>query len=508
MKTKRCILTLILFSLVFYVLPVDAHDPGLLIETAKSDQFGKYGAANEADKRLIEAQSLMALLALKYDLKQAEIQNGTQVLLSDVFTGAVAVAVTAATGGAAASVMVPTALSSLVKSLGLAASINSEAGVLSAYEAAIDETISRIATAKTAVTNYENSWNAYDTLVRTHNDAGPHKNSESGDHPIDDFIPISPNYNLPSYPCGGSCNQSFTKPTSPHWVKCGTAMDVDKESLSEMSGYGTRIRSVGEILKSRSVSDGCGRNYYNCKDEAKHGERTCNLWVWEKPSGYLNAFKSYRCGRKFRKCMGHTFDHNPDVIGSAKHSDEGDGGSGEEGSTEEQTIAPTSQVDNSPNCEHCTTGGCSSCPITYACGVHSGHPSEASSHAMQASCSLSNNWMQTCTVTNFYACQTHTCVFPTVPCGNASCTQSVAFREEHRRWCINANKYWSCSTTQPMDPNEYHRTRTCTRYKALRQERDPLTGLNTVVWGTCGEQWDMCDTRCWNVTGGFGTHQE
>ncbi len=167
-----------------------------------------------------------------------------------------------------------------------------------------------------------------------------------------------------------------------------------------------------------------------------------------------------------------------------------------------------SQTDNSPDCDSCT-GSCSACAdITYPCGVHSGPPGNASGHGRIASCSETNGWGHSCNATHYMCEQTQTHTFPTFQCGNASCTQAVADREEHRSWCINGNKYWTCSTTQPMDPNEYHRTRTCTRYKELRQERDPLTGLNTVVWGTCGERWDMCDTRCWNVTGGFGTHQE
>lgn len=313
-------------------------------------------------------------------------------------------------------------------------------------------------------------------------------------------------YNIPQFsiPCENYCGTKFS------------STDVGFENL----GYAAEWTHKTTCNTSDSP-EGCGDSYYTCNgkqngiEEAKrHKPRTCGKMIKYK-SAYNNKIYSKKCGAGFRNCKNPTFLHNQYLSGtwlefSTKHAEKGNNDDvDDETAQNEQTPSTTpSQVDNSPNCDSCTTGGCSSCPITYACGVHSGHPSEASSHAMQASCSLSNNWMQTCTVTNFYACQTHTCVFPTVPCGNASCTQSVAFREEHRRWCINANKYWSCSTTQPMDPNEYHRTRTCTRYKALRQERDPLTGLNTVVWGTCGEQWDMCDTRCWNATGGFGTHQE
>ncbi len=507
MKTKRCILTFILFSLIFYVLPVDAHDPGLLIDTARSDKNGKYNLANEADKRLIECQSLMALLALKYDLKQAEIQNGTQVLLSDVFTGAIAVAVTATTGGAAAPVMVPTALSSLVKSLGLAASINSEVGVLSAYETAIDETISQIETTRTAVTNYEKSWNAYDTLVRTHNDAGPHKNSKSGDHPIDIFIPMDPNYNLPSYPCGGSCNESFPKPTSPHKAPCmheHAVYDMVKRakigipspaywqcpndpSPDRCPKYLKHVKQCPGVCDeynviniAKTTSNVIELHQVDCKEQVYRD--LSNLWLFtECPGTYYSCAGVSTC------------------TSASKHVNGND----------ETAQNPQTPVDNSPNCDSCT-GSCSACtqpttPSMHPCGVHA--TSESGDHSLQASCSLSNNWMRTCTVTNFYACQTHTCVFPTFQCGRAACTQAVADPNEHRRNCINGHNYWSCNT----GPNgvEYHKTRTCTRRKVLYRKWIRHLGTYKGIWGVCNESWANCDRRsCMDVYRAVRDHEE
>ncbi len=71
-----------------------------------------------------------------------------------------------------------------------------------------------------------------------------------------------------------------------------------------------------------------------------------------------------------------------------------------QGSTRSYTVTVSSS----------STGGSNS--ITYVCGVHSGPASEASSHAVQATCSETNANGDSCTVTGFYACQTHTHQFP------------------------------------------------------------------------------------------------
>lgn len=382
-----------------------------------------------------------------------------------------------------------------------------QSSLTSNFDSAVSRVEMLILELNTAIIRYYTTLGKVQNLIREHN-AG---HADRGYTPWEAHTvpsgPVEPPFvddDLPDIPCKGGCGATMSSPSgsiSDHRTTCGDGENVDAEArrrYGERTASGTLLTGSHDhivlmLLSERSSTEGCGRDYYWCTQSEEHILRRCNKQV-------SDGDTSRKCGQSYRNCMPLSAQHNGNSY-KTRHDE----------STEQQTTAPdpqtTTQVDNSPDCDSCTTGGCSSCPITGTCG-HTYSPSEANSHALQASCSLSNNWMQTCTVTNFYACQTHTCVFPTVPCGNASCTQSVAFREEHRRWCINSNKYWTCSTTQPMDPNEYHRTRTCTRYKALRQERDPLTGLNTVVWGTCGEQWDMCDTRCWNATGGFGTHQE
>ncbi len=49
------------------------------------------------------------------------------------------------------------------------------------------------------------------------------------------------------------------------------------------------------------------------------------------------------------------------------------------GSTTNYVVIESTTTDNTPNCDSCTDG-CSSCPITYACGNHSGPSSDSSGH--------------------------------------------------------------------------------------------------------------------------------
>ena len=154
-----------------------------------------------------------------------------------------------------------------------------------------------------------------------------------------------------------------------------------------------------------------------------------------------------------------------------------------------QNTVTTVQEDNSPNCDYCT-GTCSACtqpttPTTtkisyHACGVC--ERSVPGDHSLQSSCSISNNWMRTCTVTNFYACQPHTCVFPTFSCGRKTCTQKVADPQEHRKISIDGVKYWSCNPSAV----EAHMTRYCTKLK-VKVKWNKKLNRKEGVWEICGE---------------------
>ena len=128
---------------------------------------------------------------------------------------------------------------------------------------------------------------------------------------------------------------------SDHYDKCGTGVDVDTFAAPEIE------------LKSRTVSQGCGRDWYTCEpgsDEKTklHIERTCKEWVYYRENRYAQWRKT-PCTAPFRRCLKKTYDHHPGEWGKTKHS----------GSTE--------LVDNTLNCEQCTDG-CSTCDRSISAG--------------------------------------------------------------------------------------------------------------------------------------------
>ncbi len=152
----------------------------------------------------------------------------------------------------------------------------------------------------------------------------------------------------------------------------------------------------------------------------------------------------------------------------------------EDTSTSDDT---TTSVDNSPDCDSCTTGGCSACPITYACGVHSGHPSNASGHSAAGcgtsghyACDSSDHSAASCGHASHYACDglTHVqeqctttnangdrctytfwrCLHPTVPSYGPS---HVHAYPAPAATCANGHTYNPSNSRE----NNRHRTRTC-----------------------------------------------
>lgn len=295
---------------------------------------------------------------------------------------------------------------------------------------------------------------------------------------------------LPSFSCRGNhaagktvCNESYNTPSKAYY----THREVCGE---EVDDYG-----------NKTLISGDGNFYYTCDTEAydKHRVRTCTR-DFTNASGVTET-----CGDSFRRCVGPKKDHDWSNFGNwkTKHSDESD-------VNDDDDDDDTSEVvDNSPNCDYCT-GSCSACtqpstPTYHVCGVH--ETSVSGDHSMQASCLETNGWGHSCTVSAFYACQSHTHTFPTFSCGRAACTEQVADPEEHRRTCIHGEKYWSCNTTSA----DHHRTYICTRYKPLRQEWNSELQRNEVVWGVCGESWSNCHRglqTCRNVHGAIKKHQK
>ena len=106
-------------------------------------------------------------------------------------------------------------------------------------------------------------------------------------------------------------------------------------------------------------------------------------------------------------------------------------------------------------------------PTYHACGEH--ETSVSGDHSLQASCSSTDSNGNYCTVTNFYACDSHTHSYPappppptTVSCARAACGEQVSDRLKHRvDNCSNCNAvYWTC---YPDAIYDHETTFTCRR---------------------------------------------
>ncbi len=200
-------------------------------------------------------------------------------------------------------------------------------------------------------------------------------------------------------------------------------------------------------------------------------------------------------------------DHNEsdDSPLRSPHSDKANSDTDE---TAQNPSTPSTPVDNSPNCDSCTTGGCSACPVVGGCG-HTYSPSEASSHAFQASCLETNEWGQTCTVAAFYACQTHTHQYPAlVKCGRGPCQDQVPWTTFHQKICTEGHTYWSCNQASV----ERHKSRGPCKRLIQRQVFNYQTWRNELVWQECGVDWTNCRPgmrKCYDVNNQYrGDHIE
>ena len=344
---------------------------------------------------------------------------------------------------------------------------------------------------------YEYAAGVYNALADAWNDYRPPDEAEAEAIWLSD--PIKPQFTRIG--CFNDCGDlfdTFTDSETSHQKKCGTEVDVEKAAIKSLKDAGgfyedpvAISREVDDILKRRSVSKGCGRVYYDCPQipDTEHKVRTCNKWVY-RYDAHLSTrppAKS-KCVEPYRRCMGHTFDHNNRVLGSSKHSDDGSD-STEEANTGGTTPTPTMHAcnihDASDSGSHtsytcnispcsgliwwgcvdaqcpetdthgkvvCTISGCQDStpydPTSSSAGLHAYH-SECSQykcngvdHSWQTSCTdttHTNSNGDSCTVAG-YECVSHTPVYPappptTVSCGGCSVSYdpqgSLAWRHEY-----------------------------------------------------------------------------
>ncbi len=348
-------------------------------------------------------------------------------------------------------------------------------------------------------TNFNRVYNAaeIDSAVNTppHDTDGWYHGSESqGEHVI--YVRGNWSYSdLPkNYPCEGDGgeddpNDRYRTPSEAfftHREKCGLP---DTENVDEMIHW----VSLKHTLKGRTVEQGCGMVWYSCDSdhdtkEDYHEVRECNKLVYTYDSHFTDRYTTKDCPESYRNCMGHTYDHNNKKFGMTFHSDEGDSDDDdEEASNDDDDDDDTEQDTQGLQTEQTQT----STPSYHACGVHatsvsgthsaagcgvSGHyVCDGSDHSLQASCTSTDSNGQYCTVSSFYACQSHTHVYPAPPaisCGRSGCTQTVSSSTAHQVTCSAGHQYWSCGQYATWHAN-HHRTRTCR-------------------FGRCGQSWQRC----------------
>ena len=410
------------------------------ITTDKDDADTQYDVMQNANILYLLAKS-------EYEANEAKIERGANVTTAKLMAATVSVYVSG-------TLSAPVAVSSLVSMLDLSASIDASTSLLDAYETAISKKYNEVEQFEILSMAYNNTYDIYIGVLAGH--IGRPKsylstyikneyNRRQGIRHKDSTTPSDKhgiegrkdwgNYDnsFPSYPCEGPCTESFMIPTSDHEIDCG---GPDDPSISKVGG--------------------CRVKYYSCNHEhvTLHTPGPCVTQKWHQawnrgPNGEsVPVWGLVDCGEWTRMCFIH-------MGGHASPADPGNNNFNMKHTTQRSDNDDDNNqqlVDNSPNCDSCTTGGCSSCPTTtptmHACGVHettvSGDhswiipPCGDDTHGMsacqvtsahssrQASCSVTNSYGDYCTVSNYFDCQNHAHQFPTrVKCRRNACNEML-----------------------------------------------------------------------------------
>ena len=331
----------------------------------------------------------------------------------------------------------------------------------SSLASAVDSAIS------TAATNHSAAESAYNNANRTpeYGSANSaieawYENGRAADHHNEHVSPgeyllatPSPDgpsdINFPTFECPGTCTNRYStvwEAINVHYEECGTA-----EPVSPLLSFAEQQA----ILAARSVSDGCGVEYYSCgSDEGYHRIRTCTKGVWAtRYTDYTNGTERYRshtCGDSFRNCMPHKDYHKSSTFKTVHSDSETDDPAGSTSPSVSKPPPPPPPPS----------------PSYHACGDH--ETSVSGDHSLQASCSSTDSNGNSCTVASFYACDNHSHVYPVpsiVACGGASytgCSGASSRTEHHVSSCSSGcgNGYWTCSPTAVYD---HETTFTCRR---------------------------------------------
>ncbi|MDE0016628.1 MAG: hypothetical protein OXU51_10600 [Candidatus Poribacteria bacterium] len=433
-------------------------------------QNRKYNLATQKAIKAVEARSLMGEMAVYYNLNAQDINKGKSVLLGSVLKGAGTVTVTYISGGSTLSATIISSMEPALKSLGLVGSINVKSEVESAYESAISALSSQITYTSGAIARYQSAHNSYSLVLSSHN--SQHHGSPDTyryAHTIDPITEVTLNTGLPSFSCpGGGCSTRWTMPSharTTHFVRCGRYPDP----------YGTRIQ-------------GCNQVYYTCNtsENSRHKTTDCGLNKWIET---MQGWTETACPGDYRKCMPGRITREHSTILTGVNVTSTCGGnrpaappSAGNPPSESPVVSPPPTPTPTPPLS----------PTYHACGEH--ETSVSGDHSLQASCSSTDSNGNSCTVTNFYACGSHTHSYPappptptpppeptptpppptTVACGArgwTGCTASVSSSTEHRVPSCSGcgSTYWTCSTFASNH-----------------------TTLKTCRYSECGQTWQKC----------------
>ncbi len=249
---------------------------------------------------------------------------------------------------------------------------------------------------------------------------------------------------------------------------CANACGVfwyDHSHSAYYSGFPGGIGVPLSIVNSSAVSAhkstctgtaSCDVGYWTCEGNesggtARHKLRTCKIQGRQWNSG-TSSYDTVTCNMDYRNCDnpgGRCF--NGSSAGHEKHNDDVSG----QNSYASISPAPTPTPTPTPS------------PTYHACEVH--ETSVSGDHSLQASCTSTDANGNSCTVTSFYACDSHTHSYPappppptTVSCARAACGAEVSDRLEHRvDNCSNCGSvYWTC---YPNAIYNHETTFTCRR---------------------------------------------
>ncbi|RKU12711.1 hypothetical protein C6501_10535 [Candidatus Poribacteria bacterium] len=179
----------------------------------------------------------------------------------------------------------------------------------------------------------------------------------------------------------------------------------------------------------------------------KKRENSCSVQVSSSTEHYVTCPDS-DCGESYWSC--NSYDHNMHRLRSCTNTKLPNGNFCYETwrlceytprrmrGAPQYSVASPLCVTDPKGVRRCSENGVVTTPstptptITYACGIHSGDASQASSHTLQASCLVTDSYGQSCTVTSFYACQPHTHSYPALISGACGHTYTSANSYTHR----------------------------------------------------------------------------